>query len=224
MSKNFRQYFRSEIIPRSYSGKAHCIISFSAIISCIIFFALKVKEIPFTHIVSIIFCELILGNLFVYVFHRYPLHKKIIPFQKFFQIHSSWHHQFFTEKDVTYKDTRDFFIVFFPLWSSLLTSFIFTPTFYFLLTNWLPQSYAALWSLMIPSYFLLYETFHYICHVDDHSILMKVSYFRFIREHHRWHHKKSLMTQTNFNIVFPLFDFIFGTLHNPRNNISLNKK
>jgi sterol desaturase/sphingolipid hydroxylase (fatty acid hydroxylase superfamily) len=39
---------------------------------------------------------------------------------------------------------------------------------------------------------------------------------RFLAEHHRLHHRTVLMTTCNFNVVCPIFDWVFGTLRRDR--------
>jgi sterol desaturase/sphingolipid hydroxylase (fatty acid hydroxylase superfamily) len=41
--------------------------------------------------------------------------------------------------------------------------------------------------------------------------LLSIPGARAAREHHRLHHDKALMGRYNFNVVFPLWDWICGT-------------
>lgn len=58
-------------------------------------------------------------------------------------------------------------------------------------------------------YFAGYEYSHYLMHVPKGHFIERFRWFRFIKEHHRLHHKYYLR---NLNVFIPLADLCFGTL------------
>lgn len=58
-------------------------------------------------------------------------------------------------------------------------------------------------------YFIGYEYVHYLTHVPRGHFVERFRWFRFIKEHHRLHHKYYLR---NMNVFLPLGDLAFGTL------------
>lgn len=60
-------------------------------------------------------------------------------------------------------------------------------------------------------YFLLYEMFHFIYHLPLDSPVLRVKLLRWLSDHHTLHHDPIWMSKANFNIVFPLFDWVLGT-------------
>lgn len=64
---------------------------------------------------------------------------------------------------------------------------------------------------MSSSYFILYEIVHYASHLPLGHWALSFRHFRRMRQHHLDHHNPRLMEKYNFNIVFPLFDYVFGT-------------
>jgi sterol desaturase/sphingolipid hydroxylase (fatty acid hydroxylase superfamily) len=46
-------------------------------------------------------------------------------------------------------------------------------------------------------------------------LVARLPVIRFLRKHHRVHHRTDLMTKHNFNINWPFADFIFGTIYRP---------
>ncbi|MEO8877025.1 MAG: sterol desaturase family protein, partial [Polyangiaceae bacterium] len=62
-------------------------------------------------------------------------------------------------------------------------------------------------------YFLIYEWLHFSYHLREDSIVGRNRLLRALRRHHQTHHDKALMGKYNFNISFPICDWIFGTTH-----------
>ncbi len=58
-------------------------------------------------------------------------------------------------------------------------------------------------------YFLAYEAVHLASHVAGPGAPAPV---RWLANHHRIHHDPRGMGECNFNIVLPVFDWLFGTL------------
>jgi hypothetical protein len=58
-------------------------------------------------------------------------------------------------------------------------------------------------------YFTGYEYTHYLMHVPKGHYVERFKWFRFIKEHHRLHHKYYLR---NLNVFIPLGDVCLGTL------------
>jgi len=58
-------------------------------------------------------------------------------------------------------------------------------------------------------YVLAYEMLHWHIHCPDEFRFRHHGWFRFLIEHHRRHHNRS---NINYNVVFPIADWMFGTL------------
>jgi sterol desaturase/sphingolipid hydroxylase (fatty acid hydroxylase superfamily) len=61
--------------------------------------------------------------------------------------------------------------------------------------------------------YLAYEAFHACEHLPPHNPLTRLPWVRQMRRLHELHHRRELMQERNFNIVFPLMDYLFGTLY-----------
>lgn len=84
----------------------------------------------------------------------------------------------------------------------------------FLLVWWLTSTNVAGMFLAVSiGYFLLYEWLHFIYHVPAHHWIGRRRVVTKLRELHQAHHNKALMTRYNFNITFPICDYLFGTLY-----------
>jgi sterol desaturase/sphingolipid hydroxylase (fatty acid hydroxylase superfamily) len=116
---------------------------------------------------------------------------------------------------VIYDSPRDFYILFFPPWVIFGFAVIHGPIAYYLLSMFLSPNIVFLYLGMSTLYFFLYEVLHYISHLPKDHWVLKVPYFSLMWRHHVNHHNPKLMQQYNFNIVFPFFDYVFGTVYHP---------
>jgi sterol desaturase/sphingolipid hydroxylase (fatty acid hydroxylase superfamily) len=79
--------------------------------------------------------------------------------------------------------------------------------FYFLLspnTGWLFAATAV-------GYFLTYEWLHLAYHVPESSFAGRLPGMKTLRRLHTAHHQPDEMLRCNFNITFPICDWLFGT-------------
>ena len=124
--------------------------------------------------------------------------------------HTRQHHQYFTNNEMTVDSTREFRIIFFP-WRALLTFMALSAPFALLL-GWLVNPNAG-WILMCTNVgqYLIYETFHYSCHVHENAFVRNFPFVNTIRRHHTAHHNQGIMMGYNMNLTFPIADWIMGT-------------
>lgn len=208
----YRQYFRTNVIPRYYSPALHVLFNFGLLIGSCLYTFLKIQSIGIYETVLFVMM-MILGNFVIYFIHRYPLHKKY-PFiaKHTFDIHSKQHHRFYTYQNYQFDSPKDFYILFFPMWT--VAAFVggFLPLLYILssLIFEQPQVWTILFSATL--YFLLYEFIHFASHLPPQHILLKFKPLAYMWRHHQTHHDPSLMSQYNFNIVYPLADWLFGCI------------
>jgi hypothetical protein len=124
--------------------------------------------------------------------------------------HTRQHHQYFTDGVMTVDSIREFRIIFFP-WRALF-SFIALGTPAALLLGWLinPNAGYILLVTMVGQY-LIYETFHYCCHVHENWFVRNMPFVNSIRRHHTAHHNQGIMMDINMNLTFPIADWVMGT-------------
>ena len=63
----------------------------------------------------------------------------------------------------------------------------------------------------IVGQYLIYETFHYCCHVRDNWFVRNMPFVNTIRRHHTAHHNYGIMMTHNLNLTFPIADWVMGT-------------
>lgn len=220
MDKNVAEYrknFRAHIVPKYYWPLGHVVFNFLGLIFLCTYCLVQLNNPTFLDWL-ILPVMLVLGNISVYLIHKYPLHRRIPLAAKFtYDIHAKMHHQFYTNKAIVYEEPRDFYILFFPPWTVLGFGLIFMPLAYFVLTLILAPN--IVWLILFGSalYFLLYETLHYVSHLPETHLVLKLKPLRYMWLHHRVHHDPKLMRDWNFNVVWPLCDWFFKTTYHDKN-------
>lgn len=155
---------------------------------------------------------LVVFNWGEYTVHRHLGHHKHRLSALFYRRHTGDHHSFFVETRMRYEQAPDWRVIFFPAWLVVVYSAaVVTPAYLILLP--VNPNLAALFGATLLAGYLSYEIFHACEHLPDDHRLAKLPWIRHMRQLHRLHHRRTLMQSRNFNIVFPLMDWLHGTLH-----------
>jgi hypothetical protein len=196
-----------------YSGAVHILFNATCLIGTTIGSLFQISDLKPLELFTIP-VMLIAGNLAVYLIHRYPLHTKYPYIHKgSYGEHTLFHHRFYTNENfqVMKKEDVDTNSLFFPPVVVIVFCLIFIPSLYFILNLFLPTNIVFLALGMSSFYFILYETVHYTSHLPENHWVLRISHLQRMRQHHMDHHNPKHMSSYNFNIVFPLFDHVFGT-------------
>ena len=207
----FRAEYREREIPPRYRGGLHLLFTFGggtlALVGCL---AQLEAVTPWEWLtVPLAF---LYANVAEYFGHRFPMHRRVRGLGLVFKRHSGQHHRFFTDRAMAYETRRDLRVVLFP---PLLVIFFFggfgLPTW--LLLNWMLSANVA-WLFIATglAYFLNYEILHTAYHVPDGHWLGRIPGVRYLKWLHQAHHDTRRMAHINFNISYPLCDWIFGTM------------
>ncbi len=210
--EKFREEFRKNKIPKWYIPEFHLGTNIIIILTIFTICLMNIKN-PTWSDLSVIPAMLIGGNFFVWAFHKYPLHRPFKLMPQAFKIHTLSHHYFYTNEAIIYRDKKDFIILFFPVHFVLPVNGILFPAIAYFSHQYglLSLNAAFLLVFMASLYLVLYEVFHFVCHLPEDSKVLRIPFFKNAWKHHRLHHNKKFMGRYNFNIVFPLFDRIFKT-------------
>jgi hypothetical protein len=60
-------------------------------------------------------------------------------------------------------------------------------------------------------HYMVYETFHFCCHVPENGFVQRFPLVNTIRRHHRSHHNMGIMMHVNMNLTFPVADWAMKT-------------
>ena len=210
----FREQYRRDRVGPRYNGWAH--FAFTSIGSlAVVAWAiggihgvrpLEWLTVPLTFLFA---------NVAEFKGHRGPMHHPMRGASLLFARHTKEHHHYFTHEAMHYASHRDFKMVLFPP----------VMLFFFLGVLAAPVG-AALFVVASPNvgrlyvavamgYFLTYEWLHFAYHLPPGSWVGRLPLVASLRRHHTRHHDLALMGRYNFNITFPICDWIYGTAYRP---------
>ncbi|MDF2178875.1 sterol desaturase family protein [Aliiglaciecola sp. CAU 1673] len=213
----FRRQYRSAISPR-YNGYLH--MGFVAVVG-IVYIAWQLQAVAvfgWQQGLALI-AVLLLWNLIEYTVHRYLGHRRTVIGRLFYQRHTGDHHHFFDHRHLVPDDHRDWRVTLFPAWLVLVTAVVG------LLAGWVVNSVlGAPWGNLLAAGLMMgylgYEFFHFCDHLRYDHPLLKLPWIGHMRRLHQLHHRPDLMHKKNFNLTFPLADWLFGTFYWERPEIA----
>ena len=210
--EEFRAAYRERYISQHYSCPLHHATKVSVSLLIALLSALMLEEISPLEWLTIPLTFLY-ANLCEYLGHRGPMHNKTRFLGLIFRRHAIEHHSFFTDEVASYDTTQDFKAVLFPLIMLLFFNGCFALPIGALLYFLISPNVSYLFVLTAILYFLNYELLHCAYHMDSQSWVGRLPFMGRLRLHHIRHHNRSLMNQYNFNITYPICDYLFGTVY-----------
>ena len=207
--RRFREQYKDRISP-FYNGPLHVGVMFVVGVSAIAYCLRHIQSASWEWLVVI--PVFLAGNFIEWFMHKHVMHRRIDVYalRAIYERHTREHHQYFTDNDITIDTMREFRIVFFP-WRVLIVLGV-AGTMLGLLAAWLINANAGyiLYITMVAHY-LIYELFHFSCHVHDNWFVRHCPIINTARRHHTAHHDPSIMMEYNMSIVFPFWDWVYGT-------------
>jgi hypothetical protein len=208
----WRDLYRGAEISARYQGWLHFAFTTVGSLAAIAYCASRLHNVvAFEWALLPIF--FLISNFGEYLGHRGPMHHRRERLAIIFKRHTLHHHHFFTSEAMECESTRDFAIVLFP--PVMLLFFMggmalpIGALFYFLVS---PNA-GWLFAIEGISYFLLYEWLHFTYHQSPNGPIGRLAFVAALRRHHQAHHDPALMGDWNFNITFPIADWIMGTIY-----------
>jgi hypothetical protein len=207
--RKFREQYKADISPL-YNGLLHIGVLYGVGIAAIWYCVNQMQAARWEWLLAV--PVFIAGNFVEWFMHRYVMHKRIDVFalRAIYERHTRQHHQYFTDVEPTIDTTREFRIVFFP-WRVLATLGVGGVTLGYLASLiFNADAGYVVFTTMVAQY-LVYETFHYCCHVHDNWFVRHMPFINTIRRHHTAHHNMGIMMKYNMNLTFPIADWFMGT-------------
>lgn len=153
----------------------------------------------------------LIANVVEHRLHMGPMHRPARGLFLLYERHTLTHHAFFPHTHMPVDGHRQFKMVLFPPWAVVALYGLVAPIaggFALLSTNM-----AWLFVATAMGYFVLYEWLHLAYHVDPDGPVGRLPGMAALRRHHTLHHDPRLMGRYNFNVTFPIADWLFGTLY-----------
>lgn len=158
-----------------------------------------------TTIVTLAYC-----SIFEWSLHRFVMHRPFFGFTYAFQAHAQVHHNIFKADDSYHlKDEKTKKTIPMAWWNGPVL--VFLSSIPFDMVGW----WFGTWSVpvvsvvVISAYYGTYEYLHWCMHLPKERKLEYSKIFRRLNGHHILHHRYQ---RSNFNVVLPLADLLFGTL------------
>lgn len=207
--RKFREQYKADISPL-YNGLLHITVIYGVGIATLYYAIGQLQHATWEW--ALMLPVFLAGNFVEWFLHRYVMHRRIDVFalRAIYERHTRQHHQYFTDQEATIDTTREFRIVFFP-WRVLVTLGVGGGGLGYLVSLLINTNAGyVVFSTMVGQY-LIYETFHYCCHVHDNWFVRNMPFINTIRRHHTAHHNMGIMMKYNMNLTFPIADWLMDT-------------
>ena len=207
--KKFRESYVNQISP-FYNGLLHIGVMYVAGITAIYYCASQLSNPTWAWLTIIPVA--IAGNFVEWAMHKYVMHRQIDVFalRAIYDRHTRQHHQYFTDTDYTIDTVKEHRIVFFP-WRVLIVLGVTGTILGFIASKIFNPNVGYILYMTMVGHYLLYETFHYCCHIKENWFVRNMPFINTIRRHHAAHHNLGIMMHKNMNLTFPSADWIMGT-------------
>jgi hypothetical protein len=155
------------------------------------------------------------ANAFEWRIHRDWLHRRSPPMTFLYEQHTVQHHTMFVDGDMTWgEEPRLVSAILVPPFAGVLIVVGVMPLTALLWWG-LGRNVGLVFEMACLWYWCSYEYLHLLCHVDPSSRLGRNGIVRFMTRHHSLHHEPRLMQKYNFNVNFPLWDWVRGSFPPP---------
>jgi hypothetical protein len=151
-------------------------------------------------------------NTIEWVVHRGPMHHPRPP-RILYHNHTLIHHRAFLHDQMAIQNFRELGLIMMP-WYTMLGLFVVATPMALLAAFVRGPGVAGIFYICAVVYFLLYESMHALYHFPP-ALLRRLHLgghlFSLMQAHHSHHHRLDRMTFVNFNVTFPLMDWLLGT-------------
>jgi hypothetical protein len=207
--RRFRQKYVSEISPW-YNGLVHIGVMYAAGITAIWWCVSHMQNPTWEWL--LIVPVAIAGNFGEWALHKFIMHRLVDKYaiRAIYDRHTRQHHQYFTDNDATIHTVKEFRIVFFP-WRVLIVLAVAGGFLSWVTAQVINANAGYVVFITLIGHYMVYETFHFCCHVPDNRFVRNMPFINTIRRHHIAHHNMGIMMHVNMNLTFPIADWAMGT-------------
>ncbi len=207
--RRFREQYLAQVSPW-YNGLLHIAVTYGVGLAAIAWCVAQMHDSSWEWL--LIVPVAIGGNFVEWAMHQHVMHRLVDVFaiRAIYDRHTRQHHQYFTDNDHVIHTVREFRIVFFP-WRLLLALGIIGGSLGWLTSLVLNANAGYVVFITMIGHYLVYETFHFCCHVPENWFVAHAPFINTIRRHHKAHHNMGIMMHCNMNLTFPIADWALNT-------------
>jgi sterol desaturase/sphingolipid hydroxylase (fatty acid hydroxylase superfamily) len=203
---------RDEAIPEGYSVGGHLLRTFAVLVgigSFSLWLAADATLLDWL-LLPVFF---VFANLLEWAFHRGPMHRPLGP-RILYKNHTLIHHRAFGPHDMPIEKSREMGLILMP-WYTMLLLFVLASPVAIVGALVRGPGLGGVFLVAACLYFIMYEGFHSLYHMPERVLrnlgLWENPVFLALQHHHRRHHYLDRMAHVNFNVTFPLMDWLLGT-------------
>jgi len=211
----YREQYRLEENCGTYRGWVHFAFTSTVSLTVVAWCAMGANQVRPLEWLTIP-AAFLYANLVEYFGHRGPMHHPVKGLGLIFYRHTRQHHRFFTDREMTFDSIHDFKAVLFPPVMILFFLGGFGVPMWLILYYTASENVAWLAVATVIAYFLNYEWLHFAYHCDPASRIGRIPGVQTLRSLHLHHHNPRLMSHYNFNITYPIGDWLFRSLYHSK--------
>jgi hypothetical protein len=212
--EEFRNDYRKNDIPSWYSGQLHLALSASLPIILGYFLAIHLENVTRAEWWGAILFGAFYCTLAEYIAHRWFMHRRRnFPMMRLvFKRHAEQHHHFFPHDNMRTDSSRDWHVILFPVYGFIMLFGGLGAPAAFVVAKLTSLNVALIVMIVGCVFYFFYEFMHLMYHLSEDHWTQKLPLLPWLRRHHQIHHRLNLMQKANFNVTYPVADFIFRTL------------
>lgn len=199
-----------EAIPGWYSPWAHVLVPAVFGIGAIVAAALLIRDLVWWQL-SIVPVTFLASNAVEWRAHKKVLHRRTPGLTVLYDRHTPVHHMIFITEDLACRSRKEWRLVLIPAYGVLMVILMNIPVVAGLVLLG-QRNVAALYGITAVSYVLSYEWLHLAYHLPESHWIGRLRVVAALRRHHATHHSPRLMQKWNFNVTFPIWDWVRGTI------------
>jgi hypothetical protein len=207
--RRFREKYLCEMSPW-YHGLLHIGVMYAAGVGAIAWCVSRMQGATWEWF--LVLPVAIAGNFVEWGMHKHVMHRlrDVFAVRAIYDRHTRQHHQYFTDNDPTISTVRELRIEFFP-WRVLMVLAAFGGVLAWIAARAVNANAGYVVFITMIGHYMVYETFHFCCHVPENWFVRNVPLVNTIRRHHAAHHNMGIMMHCNMNLTFPVADWAMGT-------------
>jgi sterol desaturase/sphingolipid hydroxylase (fatty acid hydroxylase superfamily) len=214
MNVDDREALRSRVvakIPAWYSPWIHLLLPAVLGVGVVVASILLVEKLIWWELL-IVPATFLMSNASEWRIHKGILHRRVRGLTVLYDRHTPLHHMIFQMEDMAVKSRVEWRLVLIPAYGIMLVIAINVPLAAGMVALGL-RNVGLLYLATAVGYVLSYEWLHLAYHLPRESFIGRLGIVAAMRRHHATHHHPPLMQKWNFNVTFPIWDWVRGTIY-----------